>query len=229
MKRRFLLTCLFLFFLVFFIFEGCATTEVSIKNEKTMGELAELVQNRFAVVRAYNDSEIISSSAVSMGNGFFLTTYHSLIHKENNMVLPFYVRRGILCDTIPYFISRENDMALFWSSIGITDSILTPRFNVNIGEQVSWVQPIFHSNENLEIFFHVERISKTDSLRVFVDRPVFPGTSGSGLFDMNGNIIGIIDKLYYPHRDQVTYGSAIKIDLLEVIMRNIDNSYNLIK
>jgi hypothetical protein len=133
-------------------------------------------------------------------------------------MLPFYVQKGARRDTGPRFIRRENDMAIFWSSLGIGDSVITPRYDIGIGEQTAWIQPMFYAKGVVNIFFHIERISRIDSLRIFIDRPVFPGTSGSGLFDTNGNLIGIIDQFYFPYHDQVTYGSALKIGLLETIL-----------
>ncbi len=80
-------------------------------------------------------------------------------------------------------------------------------------ERVYWIQPAFYSDGNL--FFLVSgRISGLNQGNVFLDKPVFDGASGTGIFDGNGYLVGMAQSTFI-YGKNLLFGSLASPKIIE--------------
>mgnify|MGYP001557891946 CR=1 FL=1 len=163
---------------------------------------------RYATVRMPNN--LSSGSAVSLGKGYFFTARHVITSDS------FTVFNARGKDKKPLRIFEFDDVVFFKADIDTNFpevQIAEPK----IGEGVYIIQPIF-SDSGVNIFLFQGNIAHVSDFHGTIDRPIFSGISGSGVFNKKGELIGVASQLY-GIQGQVAFGIFVKVIVFEPMLR----------
>ena len=176
--------------LVLLFFVGCASFNI--------GEPV----NRYGAILQDNGD---FGSAVSVGNGYFLTVTHVIADSGRYLLV---WSEGI--DSAFSIAWSRGDVSLLRS---VGDAEPAVYGSVEIGDEVMLVQPILTPERSIRLKLFTARVSALSDSVVEFDHPVFPGVSGSGLFTRRGELVGIVVSLNVVY-DQVISGNAILLGTL---------------
>lgn len=130
-------------------------------------------------------------SAVSLGRGYYLTAKHVVFDDATGKPKPFVLVTGSFKDSAARVLDTLGDIAL----VRITRDTLTPLVflgNVRLGEEIEFVQPFSDEEDtSTKTFLWSGRVSRIEKITFSVDRPIFPGASGGGVFNAMNELIGI--------------------------------------
>ena len=179
-----------IFLAVVLFLSGCASSFFLGKNHEPLPE-------KFYATITTKDGY---GSSINLGEGYFLSCSHVIRNDagkfDEKICLMEVFKTGHKIDSSATIVSADtlNDLVLLKSSKLIDKTNI--RFAHDpVLEKVYWVQPAFYSDGNL--FFLVSgRISGFNSRNVFLDKPVFDGASGTGIFDRNGNLVGMAQSTF---------------------------------
>lgn len=163
--------------IAFSLFLGCAATTNFQKN----------AERRFAGIVA--DDGI--GSATWLGNGYFLTARHVLTSKNGEYVrFKVYFERSI--DSLATIIIENGELVIFQTSIASKTS--SPKFftkKVKIGEELHWIQQFFGYG-TMDYYFQYGRVARIEKDSIYVDKDVYSGGSGAGVYNSRGEFVGIV-------------------------------------
>ena len=165
---------------------------------------------RYATVRVPDNSS--TGSAVSIGKGLFFTATH-VIDSDSFVV---FNQRGKDLKPIRLFVA--GDVILFKADL---DTLLPMvKFaEPNIGEPVYVLQPVINDT-TITVLLFKGNVAYVSNVHVLIDRPIFPGISGSGLFNEKGELIGIASQLY-GISGQVAFGIFLKTSAFQPLVGKI--------
>ncbi|MCL4400143.1 serine protease [Patescibacteria group bacterium] len=185
MKIVFLTAILFSAFLL-----GCSSSFFSSENHKPLPETF------YATVITRDGA----GSSINLGGGYFLSCSHvirdSLGRFDKKIYLTEEFENASKTDSSVKIIDVDtiNDLALLKSS-ELTNKTDIKFIKDPIFERVYWIQPAFYSDEYL--FFLISgRVSGYNKKNVFLDKPIFDGASGTGIFDEKGYLVGIAQSTF---------------------------------
>jgi S1-C subfamily serine protease len=186
-----------LFFLLMFIAVSAFT------HEKSYRDLADVTSG--SVVQVYSDVLMFSSFETNYGSGFFIndrgdiaTSYHII---EGSVAVSVETQDGDLYLTEVLFVDRQKDMAVLriledqevkdFKAVSFGDSDKVRRGDIvasggyPLGMNYTFSVGVI-SNESVDISL-VE-----DVPMIQTDAMIALGSSGGALFDINGDVVGLI-------------------------------------
>lgn len=92
---------------------------------------------------------------------------------------------------------------------------------VQLGQTVWWIQPLFQG-KNLNLYFNSGKVNRIKDNSFFIDAPIMPGASGSGVYNENGDLVGVIVSLTY-FNNQILYGRAFNNKNIDALLSRLDN------
>lgn len=148
----------------------------------------EIVSSRYGLILAGERW----GSTVNIGNSYCLTANH--VVSETNEAL-----------------YADHDVALVLCQKPM-DTLIT-NYIVSLGQTVYWMQPAW-AESTINIYSLSGNIILVNDSEFVIDKPVFPGASGSGVFNERGELVGVIVQLKSFH-EQITYGVAVRVSQLK--------------
>ena len=138
-------------------------------------------------------------SAVYLDNQYVVTASHLL--EDNKLKLSF--EDGV--DSINFIVFQHNDITLIKTHINFTcpPTIVA---TVKVNDEVYWLQTLFFKKEIVRLWFK-GNVAYVDDSTIVVDRPFYPGGSGSGLFNYNMELVGIVSR-YQQYENGLSLGIA---------------------
>lgn len=188
-----------------------------------------------------NDSDIrnTGSGIVLSKDGTIITNYH-VISGANSIGVAFYRNNERITYNAKYISGdKEHDLAIIKiDDINFIEFYEIP-FNLKIsdsfiGERVFTLGYPFASYMAAEIIFNEGTISSTtglggDDSHYQISVPVQPGNSGGPLFDLKGNLVGIVDsrteELDNSHAENIAY--AIKTYYVKRLIDKLPSNINI--
>ena len=171
---------------------GCATTRPP-------------VMERYGLVVAENGHW---GSVIIAGNGFAYLAKH-VIEKDSVTLNPFYIFFRGTVDSTSTVIASEGDMVLIRTFHGRPLEPVSYA-HANYLQEVVWVQPQFGLAAPPHLYLIVGKTARRDSLSWYLDRAVYPGASGSGVWDGDGELVGMLQGISFYDFGAV-YGSFLPI------------------
>ena len=155
----------------------------------------ETVGNRYGFVACGNGF----GSAVNVGGGRFLTAAHVI-----NPGFGVASRYGM--DSVPMVVVIDGDMALIQTRILPQEPVEFD--SVELGQTLYFVQVVMDSS--IELYYHEAKVMRITTDGFYVDKAVFPGCSGTGVWTREGKLVGILTRMV-TMGDQSFGGFALKI------------------
>ncbi|MCL5114665.1 MAG: serine protease [Patescibacteria group bacterium] len=190
---------------------GCASSFFSGKNHEPLPE-------KFYATITTKDGY---GSSINLGEGYFLSCSHVIRNNagkfDKKICLKEEFKTGPEIDSSATIVAADtiNDLVLLRSS-KLIDKINVKFVHDPVLERVYWVQPAFYSDGDL--FFLVSgRISGFNLGNVFLDKPVFDGASGTGIFDEDGNLVGMAQSTFI-YSKNLLFGSLASPKKIEVFL-----------
>lgn len=148
------------------------------------------------VVLAYNSDETLRSSAVHIGNGYFLTAAHILSRDQTQMVLETNLGQSLVADLV--WSAEQYDISLFYSED--FDSVSLDSYRLDCTPLMIGNELRFIGNAEDAPFITVWGRVSTASISVenmwkktvTVDASIIPGMSGGAAVDDRNRLRGII-------------------------------------
>lgn len=170
---------------------GCATTRHSSLE-------------RYAIIGSRNGQW---GSGIVMGQGYVIAAKHVLSQEDS--IAPFYIFFKGAVDSSGVVIDTVGDMVLIRSSQG------KPLDLVIVGEAsyletLIWVQPHFRSEGPPMMFVITGKTARYDKGSWYVDHAVVPGVSGTGVWDSDGELVGMMH-MFWASEYGVVYGVFVPI------------------
>jgi len=153
------------------------------------------VYERYAVVIDGNGA----SSGVRVGKCRVITAEHCVRPDSLTLVSTPQSKYSAMA-TIQGEIAILFGDYLFMDSVSVADAVL--------GEEVFWLQPRFEPNGG--VFLTFGRVAAIEDSSFYVDRPIMFGASGSGVWNKNGKLVGILQAIVTLHGLPM-YGRATKL------------------
>jgi len=123
-----------------------------------------------------------SGSAVYIGDGKFLTATHVITDSSNiDLIFDYSVIEARV-------VTSEGDVMILQTEVSRQTNVIFAE--PVIGESVFWIQPV-QLDRRPERFLMSGMVSQVWRYRFFIDKPIFPGASGSGVFNEQGELLGI--------------------------------------
>ena len=163
---------------------------------------------RYATVKTANST----GSAISVGHGVFITATH-VITSDSFIV---FNQRGV--DKEPLRFLQFGDITIFKSDLD-TNVAMVAIAEPKLGEKVYVLQPVF-TDAGVERLLFQGNVAYISKLYAMIDRPIFQGISGSGVYNMNGELIGMASQLY-GIQGQVAFGIFLKVSPLKPILEKV--------
>lgn len=159
---------------------GCATPRPLVMAE------------RYAIVVSTSG---LFGSGIILGDGYAIVSRH-VISKDSAFVKFFIFSTNEVDSTATVILTNE-DVVLIRTRIG--QKLEKVRINdPKPMERIYWIQPHFSLNNEPPIVFTMSGIvSSRLKGHWTVDRPVYPGVSGSGVWNENSELIGMIFFMIY--------------------------------
>jgi S1-C subfamily serine protease len=186
----------------------------------------KMIEEVLAVVEKQKESKIIiwTGTGFSITNNLVVTNFHVVDEAKS-----IYITNETIKDTIPasiFALDKENDLAILSNESGLLPN---PKYSIAKEPQKTgtdiWVlgYPLTSTMGN-EIKATSGIISsqsgyKGDDILYQISAPIQPGNSGGPVFDLNGNVVGIVCA---HHTNAENVGYAIKA---EYLMELLDNSH----
>lgn len=141
-------------------------------------------------------------SIVYLNNHYLVTASH--LYEGDEKAKVFF--EGKL-DSNLKFIYKKDDITLLKTNIVFTDkpTIISA---ISVNDDVYWVQTIPTTSGFEKLWFQGNVATVNDSV-VIVDRAFFAGASGSGLYDVSGNLVAIISRYQ-------TFSNGLSIGIAEI-------------
>ncbi len=159
--------------MVAFLIFGCATTRHS-------------SMQRFGIVMSEAGH---FGSFVVAGQGYAYVAKHVIL--DDSAIGRFFLFHGGSVDSTSYVVASEGDVVLVRTFLGRTMEPVEYSEG-SYAEQVVWVQPHFSYERKPHLYVIVGRIARFEENEVYVDRAVVQGVSGSGVWNMNGELLGMM-------------------------------------
>jgi len=154
----------------------------------------------------------------NFGSGIVIDTGYVIISKHvvgnSSIVL---IVNELSVDTA-YIIGYLDDQVLARVK-SIKSSLILIGDSIHVGQTVWWIQPIF-DGKSLNLYMNSGRINGILANSFFVDKPILPGASGSGVFNSNGELVGIIEASIY-YGNQILYGKACNYKNANILLKKI--------
>ena len=168
-----------------------------------------------------NNKYILTNGHVVEANEFKDGTFHIALYNASDYEKPFEFHASVLAFSEP----SEHDLALIKipdeikldENIGIKMRDMTAN-PLKVGEPVIVIGTPFGNRDSVSfgIISHMDRKSRLNiNHHIQTDAAINPGNSGGGLFDMNGNLIGI-NTWGYTNTNGV--GGSIRIDFIKDVL-----------
>jgi len=162
------------------LFAGCA----SFPPERALNHYATLQNNLGGL-----------SSAVCVGNGLVLASEHALFDIEGKYLGGILIFKDRIDSNIKVIYS-DQEVSLLYSQITHTVPSLSLD-SLTIGREVFWIHPFYTQSLTSEyraylLFMRGVVASRLSENEYLIDREVWPGSSGSGVYDSSGDLVGII-------------------------------------
>ncbi len=191
-----------------FFLSGCALSFFSVKDHRPSWE-------KFYATVVTSDG---SGSSINLGEGYFLSCSHVVRNNAGKFDKKICLKEefipGSKADSSATIVAADtiNDLVLLKSS-RLIDKMDIKFIHDPVLKRVYWIQPAFYSDGN--IFFLVSgRISGSNSGNIFLDKPVFDGASGTGIFDGNGYLIGMAQSTFI-YGKNLLFGSLASPKVIE--------------
>jgi hypothetical protein len=142
-----------------------------------------------------------NGSAVHIRNGKFVTATH-VISDSSGIELVFNdsVVSARLVESVGEVSILESDI-VFSGSVSFGE--------ISLGDRVYWIQPTQVDN-GFRLFMMSAMVSRVENNGFFTDKAMFPGSSGSGVFNEKGELAGIV--IGHIRLNQVPFiGGVLKI------------------
>ena len=139
-------------------------------------------------------------SIVYLNNHYLVTASH--LYEEDKTARVYFEDKF---DPNLKFIYKKNDITLLKTNIDFTDKP-TIISKVSVNDDVYWVQTIPITSGFEKLWFHGNVATVNDSV-VIVDRPFYSGASGSGVYDISGNLVAIVSR-YQTYENGLSFGIA---------------------
>jgi len=166
---------------------------------------SDLIFNRYVLVlveEGYGSGVILNSSSVE--------SLHHVVSDSGNIILLYKSNKQF-----GKRIYKIGDLYLLNALFCIDD--ININNSIEIGEEIFWIQPIMMKDNQIYLFLNSGRISHFNKDSFTIDVPVFPGASGTGVFNIMGELIGIID-YYRMFGVQIAYGNAIRVNHVQNLL-----------
>ena len=190
----------------------------------------KMIEEAFAAVEKKNESKtkIWTGTGFSIANNLVVTNFHVV-----NEAKSIYITNETIKDTIPASIialDKENDLAI----LSIKKTLLqNPHYSIKKEPQKAGTNifvlgyPLTSTMGN-EIKATSGIISaqsgyKGDEVLYQISAPIQPGNSGGPVFDLNGNVVGIVCA-HHTNAENVSY--AIKTSYLMDLLNNLNTHIN---
>lgn len=144
-------------------------------------------------------------SAVLADSGYALVAYHVIADGKYIVV----TRGG--ADSSVRRVAAQDDQVLVRVK---SESEPLEYAEIDMGQTVYWIQPLMYfdsTGSRLKLFLNSGRVNKLDSVHFYVDEPFLPGSSGGGVFNREGELVGIIESCQ-GYNLQALYGRAASIE-----------------
>lgn len=134
-------------------------------------------------------------SAVCLGRGLIITTRHVLFDGDGERLRARLCLNGV-CDSNFAIVSIGEDIVLVRSRI-IGNFIHLPRLGtLRVGMDVNWVQAFYSPGPGgvlmVQKLIMRGMVAQKGDNYMLLDRPLWPGSSGSGVYDLMGRLVGIV-------------------------------------
>ena len=129
-------------------------------------------------------------SFIVAGEGYAYVAKH-VVALSDSTIGKFYLFHGGAIDSTSYVVASEGDVVLVRTSLG---QPMEPvgYASGSYAEQVVWVQPHFSYERAPHLYVIVGRIARFEGDAIYVDRAVVQGVSGSGVWNMDGKLLGMM-------------------------------------
>lgn len=197
------------------ILAGCSAGYETVSWPQTI----QTMMKRYLLVRIGSGW----GSAVDLGGGYALTARHVVY--DDSVPEPTIILLSALAGFNTAFIIDNNpslaqslDIALLrWpvfnhKAVSFSDNIM-------IGEPVFWLQPLpgSLSNGQLEIVINTAFVNWLNDTSFTVTLPFLPSCSGSAIYNLKGEIVGIATG-YYNYGHSPLYGIAIRSGVIGTLI-----------
>jgi len=144
----------------------------------------EKAYKRYVIVLA----DSILSSGVRVGGGIILAASHA-VHPDS-------FAQATTIDRTIYAEPRiEGEIAILRGDRLNLDTILVS--DVFLGNEVHWIQPRFEPGGG--VFLTFGRVAIVSDSSFCIDRPIMFGASGSGVWNQEGELVGILQSFIEIH------------------------------
>ena len=171
---------------------GCATTHPP-------------VMERYGLIVAKNGHW---GSVIIAGDGYAYLAKHVVADSDSTLA-PFYVIFRGAVDSMSIVLASQGDVVLIRTFHGRPLEPVSYA-KANFLQEVVWVQPQFGASAPPHLYFIVGKTARRDSSFWYLDRAVYAGASGSGVWDGNGALLGMLHGISFYDYGAV-YGSFIPI------------------
>lgn len=210
-----------LFFLV--ALPACGQTKTvepsentSVTNEDKFQKTIKVAQQRYVRLQTQNvrrpGADLTVATAVRIGCKLLFSNFHVLSADSITTELGPDEK---LVEISVLNISTRMDLIAIESTVMIPDLPL-----VKLAEKIEIGELLvnYSSANGTDGFLKTYRVAKkTKGVHIFLDRPALHGESGSGLFNLNGELVAIIDSNAQDDSDRL-YGTAISAEVLTSYM-----------
>lgn len=151
------------------------------------GEKRHASLERFGIVVSESGN---FGSFIVVGQGFAYLTKHAILRKDSSLGGFSLFFRGEV-DSSAYVIATEGDVVLVRTHLG-RDLEAVQYATCSYAEQVVWIQPHFSYQNKPHLYVIVGRVSRFEGEDIYLDRSVTQGISGSGVWNANGELVGMM-------------------------------------
>ena len=199
----------------------CYGGNSSSTQEELMMRALEIAKSRYVglktvnVRRQTNQCEV--GSAVRVSCMHLISNFHVLTTDSSTFEMNDEKKQELS----PVGISTRFDLIVFRSTT--PDKNITPvafASEVVLGEIL-----VNYSNaDGVDGFAQFYRVSKITDTYILLDKPAIPGESGSGLFNLKGELVGLFESNKEGPNGDRLYGSAISTKIIRLLIESLEKS-----
>jgi len=164
-------------------------------------------------------------SGVQIGNKYVITAQHVVINCSHWAII-----NDELIDSVVSVVDSVEDQALLKGTYCKSKSPIVVNQHVYLGEIIYWIQPLtFYDSLNvphLHLYHNTGYINRIYTNHFSINQAILPGASGSGVFNTDGELIGIIEKSVGID-NQIVYGVAAQVSAFETLLTKIQIANNI--
>ncbi len=124
-------------------------------------------------------------------------------------------------DSTIKIIFQNSNIVIVHSSIGILKNKILYNNDIKLGSKVYWAQPIV-TKHSLELYINSGYVNRITDRFFYIDKPAIAGGSGSGIYDKNSELVGILEG-YTEIEQQKFYTIGAKLDSIKQYLDNVEN------